>query len=322
MPTVVPTQGKGPESHSSGLFPSSSDDDKKAPSAEIVPDPDLPLLGAPADEKRFWWQRTKGYNGSAIATQPSVYDNPETAKYYMPRPDWENLHRFDPLARWTWDEENALIKKIDVRIMILVCVMFMALELDRANIGQAVSDNFLDDLGLTTNDYNLGNTVFKLSFLCAELPSQLGLLTLVVVYLYVKDITVINKWVTWGVLTALIAHPSPHPIQVGWNSRNSNSVRTRTVSAAIYNMTAQAGGIIASNIYRQDDAPRYKRGNRNLVCVACLNIGLYLFAKVYYVLRNRSRAKKWDSMSNEQKLDYLRNTTDEGNKRLDFRFAH
>ncbi|KAE8441368.1 hypothetical protein EG329_005471 [Mollisiaceae sp. DMI_Dod_QoI] len=534
-------------------------------------------LGVPAAEKRFWFQRGKTYDPDAIATQPSVFDDPETAKQYQPPATWENIHRFDPAARWTWGEENKLIRKIDFKIMIWACIMFMALELDRSNLAQAVTDNFLKELHMTTNDYNLGNTVFKSAFLCAELPSQLvskwigpdrwipaqmvlwsfvaggqfwlngrtsflatrallgiiqggfipdiilylsyfykhhelslrlgffwtamsisdvlaaffafgllhlrgvdgksgwrwlflieALLTLVVglasfilmpasptqtaskfrgkkgwfnqreetiiinrviredptksgmhnrqpitpkllvksmsdydlwplyiigllfqipettpsqyltltlkglgfgtfktnllvipstvlhmitmmaltyvaeiwgeltltsafgqvwalpflIYIYKVDITKINKWKAFSVMSLLLSYPSAHPIQVAWNSRNSNAVRSRTVSAALYNMFVQASGIIASNIYRADDAPRYKRGDRVLLSLCILNIGIYVLTKIYYVWRNKTREAKWSAMTEDERIEYLATTADEGNKRLDFRFAH
>jgi len=62
---------------------------------------------------------------------------------------------------------------MDWRICAFACLMFFALQLDRGNISQALSDNMLKDLHMITNEYNYGMTIFYLSFLCAELPSQM-----------------------------------------------------------------------------------------------------------------------------------------------------
>lgn len=76
-----------------------------------------------------------------------------------------------------------------------------------------------------------------------------------------------------------------------------------------------------ADLFTTDDRPRYLRGNRILLSLNCINIGLYVFTKVYYVLRNKQRDRIWNAMSIEERAHYLATTTDKGNKRLDFRFA-
>ncbi|KAI8244461.1 putative transporter [Colletotrichum sp. SAR 10_96] len=304
----------------------------------------IPPLGAPKEEKRFFFQRDKYYDPFAIATQ-------------------------------VW-----------------ACIMFMALELDRANISQANTDNMLGDLKMTTNgidtstlveeailvnrvlredpskssmhnrepitprllwdslrDYdlwplyilgltfqipstppqqyltltlrNLGFDTFQANLL--SIPNTVGhMITMLaitylaevfkeltfiamsgqfwtlpfLIYLNVVDTTEVNRWVLYTVISLLLIYPNAHPIQTS--------------------------GIISSNIYRSDDAPLYKRGNRALLGIVCMNLVLYPLVKAYYVYRNKRRDKIWDGMSEEQRLAYLATTKDEGNKRLDFRFSH
>ncbi|KAJ4416796.1 hypothetical protein N0V82_006525 [Gnomoniopsis sp. IMI 355080] len=131
-----------------------------------------------------------------------------------------------------------------------------------------------------------------------------------------------SGWVRYALLTGLLSYPYCHAILVAWNSRNSNTVRTRAVSAALYNMFVQAGNIIGSNIYREDDRPNYVRGNKILLAFTCYNIVQLWFVKYYYVKRNQRREEAWAKLNGEERIDYTRNTKDEGAKRLDFRFVH
>jgi hypothetical protein len=90
-----------------------------------------------------------------------------------PHLSYEGRHRYDPNAQWTAAEEKAVVRKTDLYLLTWLCLMvsspsflvpylvwaltipqFFGLQLDRGNIGNAVTDNFLADLGLSTNDYN------------------------------------------------------------------------------------------------------------------------------------------------------------------------
>lgn len=121
----------------------------------------------------FWKRRNHGISLDDIATQPSVFDDDRLAPLHQPNSKWENIHRFDPEERWTWREEIPLIRSMDWRVTAWAAVAFFALDLPRGNISQANSDNFLDDIQIDTDDFNTGQTLFRVAFLVAELPSQL-----------------------------------------------------------------------------------------------------------------------------------------------------
>ncbi|KAF2640829.1 MFS general substrate transporter, partial [Massarina eburnea CBS 473.64] len=104
---------------------------------------------------------------------PTRVGRGELAEIVPPHDSYEGKHRFDPHATWSNAEERKVVRKIDFYLLLWLCVMMFGLQLDRGNLSNATADNFLNDLGLTTDDYNNGNTIQLLAFMVAEFPVQL-----------------------------------------------------------------------------------------------------------------------------------------------------
>ncbi|KIH93146.1 transporter [Sporothrix brasiliensis 5110] len=544
--------------------------EKSATVVDIAPAAEPPISSSTSDSDidASPTKRSR-FTGDAFVSGAAV-------EIYEPIPEYEGRHRYDPTAEWTEKEEKTLVRKLDKRICSWVCLMFFALQLDRGNISQALSDNMLGDLGLTTNNYNYGMMIFYVCFLSAEVPSQMiskklgpdvwipiqmvvwsvigicqglvqgpksfyatrallglveggfipdallylsyfytnkelplrvsffycasngtfivaaflaygilhmrsvggwegwrwlfvleGALTAVVgviSWFYLppgptqtaswfrgkngwfterEEVIMVNRvlrddpakggmhnrqglswtllykslmdydlwpmyamswtllipvqpvasyltlnlkalgfgtfetnlltipayvlfllqlvfwtvvsekinnrmaivafysiwclplllalellpaaaspWSWYAVTLLLIGYPYIHSINVSLISRNAGSVRTRTVGSALYNMICQASSVIATQIYRADDQPLYRRGNKVLLGIVAWNLAITAFVKGYYMWRNKTRDRTWGAMSSAERDAYLRTTKDEGSKRLDFRFAH
>ncbi|CRK38931.1 hypothetical protein BN1723_015450 [Verticillium longisporum] len=85
-----------------------------------------------------------------------------------------------------WDRQPAMIVhqpalpsgvvlSIDTAIMPLLTLGFYALQLDRGNIGNALTDFFLRDVGITQNQFNVGQQLLPLGIIILEMPSNLVL---------------------------------------------------------------------------------------------------------------------------------------------------
>ncbi|AGO13530.1 AaceriACL203Cp [[Ashbya] aceris (nom. inval.)] len=131
-----------------------------------------------------------------------------------------------------------------------------------------------------------------------------------------------KAWETYALMIVLLACPYIFPMMFSWASRNSNSIRTRSVSTAVLQVFNVVGFVCGNQLYRMDDAPLYHRGNTILFCLMLANIPLFIGVKLYYMWRNKKRDLIWNAMTEKERLSYIENTTDKGNKRLDFRFAH
>ncbi|SCU86064.1 LAMI_0D00254g1_1 [Lachancea mirantina] len=68
-------------------------------------------------------------------------------------------------------EENALLRKLDRRLLPMLAFMYFLSSLDRSNIGNAYTSGMKEDLSLTPRQYSNAVSVFYSTYLAAELPA-------------------------------------------------------------------------------------------------------------------------------------------------------
>ncbi|KAF9350968.1 hypothetical protein BGX34_000895 [Mortierella sp. NVP85] len=74
---------------------------------------------------------------------------------------------------WTVEEEKRIVRTFDLKILSWIGVMFFFMQLDRGNMANALTDNFMDDLNINLNTVTLGSTIFTLFFCLFEIPSNM-----------------------------------------------------------------------------------------------------------------------------------------------------
>ncbi|KAK1833850.1 hypothetical protein QBC39DRAFT_424607 [Podospora conica] len=100
---------------------------------------------------------------------------------------------------WTEEEEKALVRRLDLLVMPLLIMGFFVLQLDRGNIGNALTDFFLQDVGITQNQFNVGQQLLSLGIVLLEIPSNL------VLYRVGPTLWIGSQILAWGLVATFQA---------------------------------------------------------------------------------------------------------------------
>ncbi|KAK4160214.1 putative transporter [Cladorrhinum sp. PSN259] len=74
---------------------------------------------------------------------------------------------------WTPEEEAKAKRKLDLIIMPILTLGFFCLQLDRGNISNAITSSFFKDVGITQNEFNVGQQMLSLGIVLTEIPANM-----------------------------------------------------------------------------------------------------------------------------------------------------
>ncbi|KAF4550548.1 MFS-type transporter-like protein 42 [Elsinoe fawcettii] len=71
------------------------------------------------------------------------------------------------------EEEKRAKRKLDLIVMPILTLGFFCLQLDRGNMANAITDNFMRDIGIDQDQFNIGQQMLSLGIVLTEIPSNM-----------------------------------------------------------------------------------------------------------------------------------------------------
>lgn len=71
---------------------------------------------------------------------------------------------------WTPEMRAKVTRKVDIRLVPMLAILYLISHLDRANIGNAKIEGMLDDLKLEGNQYNIALSLFFIPYVLLGTP--------------------------------------------------------------------------------------------------------------------------------------------------------
>ncbi|ELQ38358.1 inner membrane transport protein yfaV [Pyricularia oryzae] len=77
------------------------------------------------------------------------------------------------MSRYEGKAGKAIVRKIDVRLIPIMGILYLLAHIDRGNIGNAKIEGIDQELGLVGNQYNIASTIFFVPYIIFEIPSNI-----------------------------------------------------------------------------------------------------------------------------------------------------
>ncbi|KAH7379550.1 major facilitator superfamily domain-containing protein [Pyrenochaeta sp. MPI-SDFR-AT-0127] len=111
----------------------------------------------------------------------------------------------------------------------------------------------------------------------------------------------VGKWSRWGLWTTVNAFAiGYHPVHNSWVQLNCQDPREKSISIAMWVMSAISGLMAGTQYYRGDDVPFYRNGLRTQTIMVAVGMVFAIIQVGVYILHNKKVLQRWRSEGGEK----------------------